>query len=307
MVSGVRPRSQEQARRRVGFSGRVWTAQELALIREVVASCGGLSRTELSKTVCELLGWRRPSGALKGLECRRWLEQLEAQGEVALPARQPRRPVGRPTRIPRTEQGEAGGERVGSLRELEPVVLEVVEKPTEQTLFRELVDRYHPLGYRLPYGAQLRYLVFASQPRRQVVACVQFSSPSWRLAVRDRWIGWDDGTRRRNLQRVVSNSRFLILPWIRVKNLASRILSQSARQLAVDWPARYGVEPLLLETMVDSERFRGTCYRAANWQALGPTSGRGRMDREHRRHGLAPKTVLIYELVADAARRLRES
>jgi hypothetical protein len=127
------------------------------------------------------------------------------------------------------------------------------------------------------------------------------------MAVRDRWIGWDEATRQRNLQRVVANSRFLILPWVRVKNLASRVLSEATRRLAVDWPLRYGVEPLLVETLVDAERFRGTCYRAANWQVLGVTSGRGRMDREHRRHGLASKTVLVCELVRAAARRLRES
>jgi hypothetical protein len=146
-----------------------------------------------------------------------------------------------------------------------------------------------------------------SSPRLQVVGCVQFSSPAWRLAVRDRWIGWDDATRLRNLQRVVSNSRFLILPWVRVKNLASHVLSQALRRLSVDWPARYGPKPLLVETLVDRQRFQGTCYRAANWQELGSTSGRGRMDREHQRHGLAVKTVLVYGLVRDAARRLRES
>lgn len=289
------------------FGGRPLTPQELTLVREVVASCEGLSRAELAQTVCELLGWRRPSGSLRGLECRRWLEELESRGWFCLPPKRPRRPPGRPTRVPVSARGEPGAVLEGSVRDVAPVVLEAVDKPVEQALFRELVGRYHYLGYRLPYGAQLRYLVFASQPRRQVVGCVQFSSPAWRMAARDRWIGWEEATRRRNLQRVVCNSRFLILPWVRVKNLASRVLAEAARRLAGDWPQRYGVEPLLVETLVDSERFRGTCYRAANWRVVGTTSGRGRMDREHRRHGVAPKTVMIYELVADAARRLRES
>jgi len=289
------------------FGGRRLAPQELGLVREVVASCGGLSRAELAQTVCELLGWRRANGSLRGLECRRWLEQLAACGWLELPAKRARRPVGRPTRLPISERGAAGAVLAGTVREVAPVVLEAVGEPAEQALFRELVGRYHYLGYRLPYGAQLRYLVWVSRPRRQVVGCVQFSSPAWRLAARDRWIGWDEATRRRNLQRVVANSRLLILPWVRVANLASRVLAQATRRLAVDWPAHYGNEPLLVETLVDAARFRGTCYRAANWQVLGTTSGRGRMDREHRRHGLAPKTVLVYALVADAARRLRES
>lgn len=287
--------------------GRLMARRELALVREVVASCGGLSRAELAKTVCELLGWRRRNGSLRGLECRRWLEELESCGWLVLPDKRARRPVGRSTRVPISDRGAPGAALEGTVGDVAPVVLEVVEGPAEQALFRELVGRHHYLGYRLPYGAQLRYLVFASQPQRQVVGCVQFSSPAWRMAARDRWIGWDEASRRRNLQRVVANSRLLILPWVRVKNLASRVLAAATRRLACDWPVRYGVEPLLVETLVDSERFRGTCYRAANWQVVGTTSGRGRMDREHRRHGLAPKTVMVYELVADAVRRLRES
>jgi hypothetical protein len=307
MVGAVKTEQAVRDEGSLGFAGRAVGPRELALVREVVASCGGLSRAELAQTVCELLGWRRASGSLQGLECRRWLEELEAHGELVLPVKRARRPVGRRTRVPVSERGAAGPALVGTAGDLGPVALERVERPAERELFRELVGRYHYLGYRVAYGAQLRYLVFASRPRRQVVGCVQFSSPAWRLAARERWIGWDEATRRRNLQRVVANSRFLILPWVRVKNLASRVLGQAVRRVSADWPVRYEVAPLLAETLVDPARFRGTCYRAANWQELGPTSGRGRMDREHRRHGLAPKTVWIYPLVSDAARRLRES
>jgi hypothetical protein len=287
--------------------GRRFTPQELTLVREVVADGLGLSRAELAQTVCELLGWHRPSGALKGLECRRWLEELESCGWLELPVKLKRRPVGRSTQVPVTERGDPDTPLEGVVGEFAPVILEAVETAADQALFRELVGRHHELGYRLPYGAQVRYLVFVSQPRRQVVGCVQFSSPAWRLAVRDRLIGWDEATRQRNLQRVVNNSRFLILPWVRVKNLASQVLGQATRRLATDWSARYGQKPLLVETMVDGQRYRGTCYRAANWQVLGATSGRGRMDREHRRHGLAEKIVLVYGLVPNAAQRLRES
>jgi hypothetical protein len=127
------------------------------------------------------------------------------------------------------------------------------------------------------------------------------------MAPRDAWIGWDEDTRKRNLQQVVSNSRFLIVPWVRVRNLASVILSRAMRRLETDWQAQYGVRPVLVETLVDARRYSGHCYRAANFLALGETTGRGRMDREHRSEGLAPKTLWVYSLQADAGRRLRES
>ena len=155
-------------------------------------------------------------------------------------------------------------------------------------------------------GAHLRYLVYASEPAATVVACVQFSSAAWRIAVRDRWIGWEAETRARQLVHVVSNSRYLVLPWVQVKNLASRILSRAVRQLAVDWPRSYGVEVFLVETLVDPERYRGSCYRGANWIELGSTRGGKREDRLAQSEAVRPKRVLVYPLVAEAARRLRE-
>ncbi|MHC4092280.1 MAG: DUF4338 domain-containing protein [Planctomycetota bacterium] len=288
------------------FSGRRFRPSELHLIQEVVESCGGLSRMELARTVCELLGWRRPSGALKARECREFLERLDSGGQLELPEKRPGKPIGTRTRIPHTERGEPTEPLEGELGDIQPVVVEQVRTAEQRLLFRELVGRHHYLGHAVPFGAHLRYLVHASRPAR-VVGCVQFSSPAWRMAARDGWIGWDDATRRRNLQRVVGNSRFLILPWVRIRNLASSVLSLAARQLPGDWHSRYAVEPLLLETLVDHSRYRGTCYRAANWIELGLTAGRGRMDREHRRHGACSKTVLVLPLVKNARRMLRES
>ena len=277
------------------------------MIREVVVSCGGLSRTELTHTVCELLDWRRPSGALKGRECRDLLEQLEREQWLILPGKRAGRPLGSRTRVPITAAGEPGVELVGTVRDFGPVEVEAVQDARAHRRFRELVGRYHYLGYRVPFGAHLRYLAFVSRPQRVVVGAVQFSSPAWRMAVRDRWIGWDETRRKRHLQQVVNNSRFLVLPSVQVKNLASKVLSIVVRQMRADWWGRYGVEPLLVETLVDTTRYRGSCYRAANWLALGSTTGRGRMDRSHQRHDAAPKTVLVYPLVRDAARRLREA
>ena len=289
------------------FSGRAFSAREMTLIRRVVRDCPGLSRMELAHTVCELLRWRRPNGRLKARECREFLERLDADGALALPDKRRGRAPGSVTRVPRTAAGEPGPPLGGAVRDVEPIEVELVHEPAQRLLFRELVGRYHYLGHKVPFGAHLRYLVFASRPARAVVGCLQFSSPAWRMAARDRWIGWDDAVRARNLQRVVNNSRFLLLPWVAVKNLASAVLARGLGRLAADWPRRYRLEPWLVETLVDPRRHHGGSYRAANWVALGATTGRGRMDRHCRRVGEAPKTVLVYPLVRDAKRRLRES
>ena len=288
------------------FSGRAFSARDVTLIREVVRDCPGLSRMELARTVCELLRWRRPNGRLKARECREFLERLDAEGALVLPDKRRGRATGSVTRVPRTAAGEPGPPLDGAVRDVEPIEVELVREPAERLLFRELVGRYHYLGHKVPFGAHLRYLVYASRPARAVVGCLQFSSPAWRMAARDRWVGWDEGTRARNLQRVVNNSRFLLLPWVTVRNLASAVLARGLAQMAADWPRRYRLEPWLVETLVDPRRHHGGCYRAANWVALGGTTGRGRMDRLCRRAGEAPKTVLVYPLVRDAKRRLRE-
>jgi len=292
----------------VRFCGRKVLPRSLALIREVVETYPALSRMELARTICEFLGWRRASGGLKARECWEFLDRLEERGFLQLPAKRPAsKPVGTRTRVPVTANGDPREGLVGNVVEFGPVLLEAVMTEEHRLLFRELVGRHHYLGHAVPFGAHLRYLAYASRPERVVVGCVQFSSPAWRMAVRDRFITWDDATRRRNLQRVVNNSRFLILPWVRIQNLASTVLSLATRRLGSDWSERYGVEPLLAETLVDPKRYTGHCYLASNWMMLGETAGRGRMDREHAREGAAPKRVFVYPLVRDAARRLRES
>jgi hypothetical protein len=287
------------------FCGRDVQPNERALIQEVVTRFPGLSRGELALTACEWLDWRRPTGRLKAREAREFLERLAGAGVVVLPDKRTGRPRGSSTSIPITPLGNVQPAVTGLVGDLGPIVVERVDGPDAQRLFRELVGRYHYLGYRVPFGAQIRYLVSASMPTRTVVACLQCSSPAWRMASRDAWVGWDDAARIRNLQLVVNNSRFLILPWVRAQNLASTILSLVAKQLQEDWQAAYGVAPVLLETLVDPTRFDGGCYRAANWISLGQTTGRGRMDRYSRRVGAAPKRVLLYPLVKDAAARLR--
>jgi hypothetical protein len=186
------------------------------------------------------------------------------------------------------------------------LVLEVVPpgRTGPSRLWRELIGRYHYLGDRVPVGATLRYFVRSARPSEQVLGCLGWTSAAWKITVRDRWIGWSDTQRRQALPYVVNNSRFLLLPWVHVPHLASHLLGRVARQLPGDWAARYGVRPLLLETLVDPARFRGTCYRAANWLALGQTVGRGRMDRANVRTGAAPKLVYVYPLGPDVPARL---
>lgn len=286
----------------VAFSGRQFSSDELQLIGNVVSRHGGLSRMELAQTVCELLQWQRCGGGLKARECREFLELLDSQGVIQLPVKRATKPVGSRTHVPISAAGEAAEPLQGKVGAFEPIVLEAVESDAQRLLYRELVGRYHYLGHAVPFGAHLRYFFHSGT---QVLGCMQFSSPAWRMAERERWIGWDEPTRRSNLQRVVNQSRFLILPWVRISNLASVVLSRALHRLSADWQVRYGVEPLLVETLVDESRYSGHCYRAANWIRLGQTSGRGRMDRLHQREGASPKAVWIYPLMPEAAQRLR--
>jgi hypothetical protein len=293
------------------FSGREFFSADLRLICQITSDCAGLGITEIARTACELLEWKRPSGGLKNLECRRLIEHLAQQGLLRLPERRGAGAPG-PRRAPRTEGGESQAEIHGSAGEFGPLRLEVVrgglaDHSGNHALFKELLDRHHYLGYRVPFGASLRYLVRSEQVPGQVLACLLWSSPAWKMAARDAWIGWSDQERRRNLQLIVNNSRFLILPWVRVKGLASKILARCARQLPQDWEKLYGYRPLLLETLVDAGRFRGTCYRAANWIHLGQTAGRGRMDRDHAAQGAAIKDLYVYPLCRQVQQRLRSA
>jgi hypothetical protein len=287
------------------FSGRIFGAQEIALIRDVVATCAGVSRKELANTISELLRWTRPGGALKEPECLAVLARLEADGLLTLPPKHQTRPVGSVTSVPCTARGEPGLPLRGRVEAFAPVQVQRVQTADARTLFRELVGRYHYLRYKVPFGAQLQYLVSIAKPVPTVVGGVQFSSAAWRLRARDTWIGWDDARRVRYLPQVVNNSRFLLLPWLRIQNLASTALALALRQLSVDWQAQYGVTPLLVETFVDPARYSGGCYRAANWVDIGETAGRGRDDRQHHRHGARPKRVFVFPLTRDAVVRLR--
>ena len=274
--------------------GRRFSSQDLELMRQAAQDYAALGITEIARTVCEWLDWTRPNGRLKNHECRLLLERLRDEGFLTLP---PLRPSGkRGPRVPALSAVSDPQSPIQSpITDLEPITLRLVDD-AEGPLFRQFIQRYHYLGYRVPVGANLRYFVESSNGR--ILALMQWTSPAWKMAPRDQWIGWNSQQRARHLQRIVSNSRFLILPWVQVKGLASTILARAARQLTADWRHHYGHDPLLLETLVDSSRFPGTCYRAANWICVGETTGRGRMDRQHQAHNPA-KLIFVLPLHRD--------
>jgi Domain of unknown function (DUF4338) len=286
----------------VSFCGRVLTASELNLVRQIIADFPGLSQAELAHTICELLEWRRPNGKLKSPECVEWLQKLQEYNCLPeLPALRVTKPRGA-HRVHADPQSDPQPPLGGRLADYQPLQLQLITELADRRLFQQYVQRYHPLGYRVPYGAQLRYFVRDRAASPHVLACLLFTSAAWKMAPRDAWIGWNDQARRANLSRVVNNGRFLILPWIEVPHLASHILALAARRLPADWLAAYAVRPLLLETLVDRP-YPGTCYRAANWIYVGQTQGRGRMDRTHQVQGTC-KDILLYPLEAHWRPRL---
>jgi len=193
------------------------------------------------------------------------------------------------------ELSDAQPPLAGSIGDYLPVQLQLLDNSDDRRLFRQYIQRYHYLGYKVPYGAQLRYFVRSLQPPCPLLACLLFTSAAWKMAPRDEHIGWEQAVRRANLPLLVNNSRFLILPWVRVPNLASHILSLAARQLPRDWLAAYRAQPVLLETLVDAARYHGGCYRAANWTEAGLTQGRGRMDRSGKAQGVR-KHIFLFPL-----------
>lgn len=275
------------------LSGREFTAQEIKDIQETVRVFWRLSWTELVQTICEHLGWVTPAGRYKVASCAKALVKLEALGLVKLPVRRESKASGQEIIV--GAETDAEEEIVGTVRDVAPIELEPVAGKERIRLWNEYVHRYHPLGYKRPFGAHQRYFILGSLSRR--LGCLLFASSAWALSERDAWIGWTERDRAQRLNWVVANTRFLVFPWVRIKNLASKALSLAAGRIREDWQRRYGYAPVLLETFVEVER-RGTCYQAANWIRLGVTTGRGRMDR-HTQYLSTPKAIYVYPLVTD--------
>ena len=278
------------------YRGRGLTAADLAAIRALIAAQPTASRRALSERLCVAWNWRQPNGALCAMVCRGLMLALHRAGHITLPPvrwvnpnplarRGPerRRPV--PVRVDPTPLG-------ADLAALRPLAIRQVRGTAEEGLVNGLLAQYHPLGYAHPVGEQLKYLV-TTQGRP--IACLAWASAPRHLGPRDRFIGWSPAARRQNIRFLAYNTRFLILPWVRVPHLASHLLGQMARRVPADWQRVYGHPVYFLETFVDPTRSRGTCYRAANWQVLGQTTGRGKDDHTNRPNR-SRKTLLGYPL-----------
>jgi len=279
------------------FCGQVVKNQQLSEINEIIETFPKLSRTELANTVCELFSWKRPTGKLKSVECRQFLERLDKKGTIRLPVSRKQYANKGAVKVQQTGKADIQSTISVELKELSPILLARVDSRKQRKLWYEYVDRYHYLGYQLPFGAQLRYFIKAGATN-DILGCFQFSSPAWKMAPRDRWIGWTDEQRKFNLQKIINNSRFLIFPWVKVKNLASSVLSLAVKTVPDDWQRCYGYRPVLMETLVDRKRFKGTCYKAANWIHMGKTTGRGRMDRANKQQSTSVKEIFVYPLTS---------
>ncbi len=285
----------------IRYHGRSISRDEVRFIRDLIALHPQASRWRLSKLLCDAWGWRYTDGTLRDVYARGVMLFLHRGGQIELPDRKkaPRKHPGR-RRRPATDILVDRSPMCGTLKELGPLTLRQVRRRGEEPLFDGLIESHHYLGYANPVGENLKYLVYAAD---RPVACLAWSSAPWHMGPRDRFIGWTPAVRRRNLHLLAYNTRFLILPWVRVPHLASHILGHMARRLSADWEALYGHPIYYLETFVDRERFAGTCYRAANWRCLGQTTGRGIKDKVHK-VTLSIKDVLGYPMVRDFRRRL---
>lgn len=269
--------------------GRTFSAEDLTVIRDIIRK-DNINRTEISREVCRRLNWLKPDGELKDMSCRVALLRLHRSGIIELPP--PRRKNGKGgCRIKYTTAGSAGQPIRGDLSGLGTIQLTRVAGRRQSRLWNELIQRYHYLGYTPLPGAQVRYLIYAESGT--LLGAIGFSASAWALRPRDEFIGWNKEQRINRLHLAVNNSRFLILPWVQVKNLASKVLSLCAKQLPKDWESIYGYAPVMLETFVEKERFHGTCYKAANWYHVGQTQGRGKLDRKNERK-LPVKDIYLY-------------
>ncbi len=279
------------------YCGRKFSEADINLIRDLIAQRDPpLKRTPLSRILCERLDWRKPNGGLKDMSARVALLRMERDGLVVLPPSQLRSARVRRPIPPSPETEPPPFPTPDRLDQVRPLRIEPVRSASEGRLWNAFIDRYHYLGFTPMPGAQIRYFVRSAEG--ESLAVLGFGAAAWKIAPRDKLIGWDAECRRRNLPFVVNNARFLMLPWVRIKRLASHILAQVERRLPDDWDRRYALRPVLLETFCETRRFEGTCYRAANWIRVGKTQGRGKLDVKNE-YALPVKDIWLKPLRRD--------
>lgn len=277
----------------VMYCGRLFSKEEILRIRQIITEDNKRNRTAISRMACQEFSWYKRDGGLKEMSCRVALLRMHRDGLIVLPEPQMKNVNGvlKVSATPATDAPTIPLQLCADhLRQ--HLRLKLVDTKALSRLWNEYVDRYHYLGHAPLPGAQLRFLVYKEET---VLACMGFSAAAWKVKSRDSFIGWTDEQRQRNLHLIVNNARFLILPWVTSRNLASMILAMTSKALPALWKQRYGYRPVLLETFVETPRFLGTCYKAANWKHVGITKGRGKLDIGHK-HPLPPKEVFLYPL-----------
>lgn len=263
----------------VKYQGRVATVEDVEFIKRLIADNPGDSRRALSKKICHAWNWVQPNGALRDMVCRGFLLCLERAGHIKLPERKvtPHNPLARRKSPAKVDIDQTP--ILGNLSEVSPLEIRQVRCTCFEGLFNGLIAQYHYLGYVHPVGEHLKYIVFT---QGRPVACLSWSSAPRHIGCRDKFVGWSADVRKKNIHLIAYNSRFLILPWVRISYLASHLLGRMAKVIARDWQRFYNHRICFLETFVDTERFKGTCYKAANWVYLGDTTGRGKNDQTHK-------------------------
>jgi hypothetical protein len=284
----------------IRYRGRQATSEEVALIRRLIAENPDDSRRALSVKLCEALNWAQPNGALKDMVCRGYMLALHRAGYISLPAKKCSPPNPFVERKKPTEISIDQRPLTTALKNIRPLKLQQVRRSRLEKLYNSLIEAYHYLGYCQPVGEHLKYIVFAG---RRPIACLAWSSAARHIGCRDRFMGWSADNRRKHIHLIAYNTRFLILPWVRVPYLASHILAQMAKVVSADWQRVYKHRIYYLETFVDKERFAGSCYKAANWIYLGDTTGRGK-DDQSKKPNRSIKAVYGYPLRKDFRRHL---
>jgi len=283
----------------VRYCGRNFSQEEIKRIRKLIIEDPARSRAELSRLTCQALKWYKTDGGLKDMSARVAMLRMQDDGLISLPPPRCKRPD--PT-VHITEQTNPGLAIEQAAGTLTPICLQRVQHKSESRLWNEYIERYHYLGHKPLPGAQLRYFIYA---QNQPIALLGFGAAAWHTAPRDQFIGWSHEQRKKNLHFIINNARFLILPWVKSKNLASMILSKAARRVPDDWQEQYNYRPVLLETFVEKPRFEGTCYKAANWQYLGQTKGRGKLGVSGKQ-SVPIKDLWVYPLDTKFKRRLTD-
>jgi hypothetical protein len=299
----------KQAIKEYTVNGHKPSEQDIKQVIEIVRMYPGLSLEELIKTICVVLRWNSYVGTQKEVDVERMLQSLAGNGLIKL-TNQHQKKYGK-WRIEKgcnakkmhdiqiTEKTAPGEEIHGVINDFYPVSLELAGDMEKEFLWNEYVERYHELKYGSPFGDRLKYFITIRCGNiPQYAGCMLFSASSWALEGRDRWIGWTKSDRMQRLNLVVNNTRFLIFPWIRIRNLASWALGEACRRIREDWKRQYKYEPVLLETFVDAAKYTGICYTAANWIYVGESKGEGRHGRE-KKYVTSPKKIYMYPLVGD--------